>query len=1070
MSKNMKRAGVALVSTVALVASAFAGAPALAAGQSDTSFVALTPDSGLSYNVLAVAGRTFTLDANQASSITATGRNLKYLVEDPNEAVRPAVGTGTTTGAGTVGVEDWAVAADVLTINDTAHGLVVDDFVYIAGLVRVTDLATDTETVVTPGWRKVTTKTDNAFTVAFESGAVTFANASDNGGLNSGKDSTGTYLKFARATDKSFVVNSGLATNISDKVLVLENIASTATVAVDVTAWVDDNGDGDIDTTEYASPKRTVTWVGASTVVPTVTWTPVVIGDETMTATVTLSPTINFDQEPNSSFEVDMGRQGSNASIASTASTPPVIETWDGVTDQDWTIVGTLSEVAADLASPKWATLAKKPALAAFSTASTPAITHYAKSGTTVTITTATAHNLSLNDTVTVTGTTGVAAEGALASAASSKVTAASDLTFSYTTTGASATVVKTPIATTDLSVALIAFGFATAGEYKATVKLGGTPAKIGATSVIAAGTQVSAGVENVATVTPDVSSGFSVRAGTVAAVQVTSSVTTSTGLSVGAGIPVSIAVTETSTGIVTVNGTTVTTSKTINTTTDANGQVVISVTNSSGLATQTVALAVSSQGFSDTSTLTWAAAAYALTDSNDNDATGVAERNITTGGSVVFNLRLADQWGAAPAGEFRVKSVGTGTRYVFTEYAAMSNGSLNWTLTDNPVNATVATGIVTFDTQQKNAAGSWVTPTGTAPLVALKGDGAGELDGDAININVRGTNGTTVSLNADAVESADLSAASTVKALVAADTRNAGVSANDLSLETGDFTATITGTIKDKFTGVTQKGSVVTISGNQAILFSNGVVESFGSFSMIASATGIFSVNAFSNSGLTDSVVTVTSNGASSTVKVSFTGSGSGSGNTFTITAPASAMPGTTFQVKGKLADSYGNGVTVAAPDIKVTYTGPGLVVGTLPTATDAFGEFVFSVLLGSNDSGSAIITASYDQGSDDDFTGTAAGDLDIVMSKTVVVGAVASATKVTVGTYKGYVAVFAKGYEGQKLSVRLASKWHVVATLADLKAGYALKTIDTGVGYVANVIVYIDGVEVQRKTITTK
>jgi hypothetical protein len=38
------------------------------------------------------------------------------------------------------------------------------------------------------------------------------------------------------------------------------------------------------------------------------------------------------------------------------------------------------------------------------------------------------------------------------------------------------------------------------------------------------------------------------------------------------------------------------------------------------------------------------------------------------------------------------------------------------------------------------------------------------------------------------------------------------------------------------------------------------------------------------------------------------------------------------------------------------------------------------------------------------------------------------------------------------------------------DLAAGYSLKTINTGVGYVANVIVYIDGVEVQRKTITTK
>jgi hypothetical protein len=40
----------------------------------------------------------------------------------------------------------------------------------------------------------------------------------------------------------------------------------------------------------------------------------------------------------------------------------------------------------------------------------------------------------------------------------------------------------------------------------------------------------------------------------------------------------------------------------------------------------------------------------------------------------------------------------------------------------------------------------------------------------------------------------------------------------------------------------------------------------------------------------------------------------------------------------------------------------------------------------------------------------------------------------------------------------------------IEDLKAGYSLLTVNTGVGYVANVIVYIDGVEVERMTITTK
>jgi trimeric autotransporter adhesin len=1065
MPKNMTRASVALAATAALVASGFAGLPATAAGQADTSFVALAPTSGEAYNVLAIAGQTFSLSANQASSITASGRNVKFLVSDPNEAVRPENGTATTTAAGATVVEDWKFVAstDVLTIKDTAHGLVDGDVVNIQGIVAVTDAATDTEATVNPGWRTITRVDANEFTVTLEDGVisadVTYVNANDNGGLLSGKDSTGTYFKFARAVNKSFVVNTGVATNTSDKVLVLRNIASTATVSVDVTAWVDDNGNGLIDTTEYVSPTRTVSFVSASTVVPTVTWTPVVIGDASATATVTLNPAINFDQQSQAHFEVDINRQGSSATIGSDDGSK-VAESWD-TDDQEWTITATLEEAAADLATPGWNVLAKKPALASFDkTATTDAavdITHFSQSGTTATLFTDEPHNLSVNDTITVTNF--------LASAAGAKVTAVSDLSFSYTTTDTSATTAKTAVGANNPVATLVKFAFATAGDYKATVKLGSTPAKIGDTSVISAGTQVTAGVKNVATVTENVSADFKVRAGTVAAVQVTSTVTNSAGAAVAAGIPVSIAVTETSTGVVTVNGTTVTTSRTINTTTGAGGQVVITVTNSSGLNGQTVQLAVSSQGFSDTDTLTWETAAYALTDALDNSTAGVLERSVANGGDLAFNLNLKDQWGAAPAGDFRVKVTGAGTRYNFINYQSMSNGVVNFTLTDAPVNVADTTGTVVFDVEQKNAAGSWVTPNGT-PLIALKADGAGELHGDTININVRSANGTTVSLNADGVGSADLSAASALKALVAADTRTPGVAANDLSLETGDVTATITGTIRDKFNGVAQAGSAVTLTGSSSILFVNGVQASFGSITVMANASGVFSVDAHSNAGLTDSEVTVTSNGASSTVKVTFTGAAADGGTTFELTAPASAAGGTTFQVTGQLKDKFGNGVQVTtAGDIRVTYTGPGLVVGTLPDITDKDGKFTFSVLLGSNDKGSAVITASYDQNSDDDFVDAK----DLVVSKTVAIGqAAATDGKVNVGSFNGKLVVYALGLDGAKISWKVAGRWGTA--VAD---GDTLNRFDRPVGAAGvNVIVeiYVDRVLRLTKTVLTR
>ncbi len=463
MSK-LTRSSVALASAAALVVSGFAGVPASAAGQPDTSFVALAPTTGLAYNVLAVAGRDFSLSANQASSITATGRKLKFLVSDPNAATDVAaasIGVAALTVDQTSGSNiSFDTATDYLTIVQDGSALSVGErIVFSEDIENGTDIYAPDDTVM----EVVTVTGTTSFAVKSTDSTPSSAGAA----AAVGTDSIVTVLSETRNTAaNTFVVDSGLATNTGNKVLVLENLASTATVAVDVTAWVDDNDNGTIDTTEYASPVRTVTWVKASTVVPTVTWTPVVIGDETMAATVTLSPTINFDQEPKASFEVDMGRQGSNASIASTASTAPVIETWDGVTDQDWTIVGTLSEVVGDLASPKWATLTKKPALGAFDkTATTDAavdITHFAQAGAVATMTTDVEHNLSVNDTVTVTTF--------LASAVAAKITAVTDFTFSYTTTATEATTAKAVIgATNDPTVTLVKFAFATAGEYKAT-------------------------------------------------------------------------------------------------------------------------------------------------------------------------------------------------------------------------------------------------------------------------------------------------------------------------------------------------------------------------------------------------------------------------------------------------------------------------------------------------------------------------------------------------------------------------------------------------------------------------
>jgi hypothetical protein len=267
--------------------------------------------------------------------------------------------------------------------------------------------------------------------------------------------------------------------------------------------------------------------------------------------------------------------------------------------------------------------------------------------------------------------------------------------------------------------------------------------------------------------------------------------------------------------------------------------------------------------------------------------------------------------------------------------------------------------------------------------------------------------------------------------------------------------------------------GDLVTVSGAD-LWFSykdggvSGTVETLQAGSLTFVIDNVADViGVHSNTYAKDKVITITANGRSATTKVTTGVAGPDTGTSVVVDAPLFVTKGSTFKITATITDVFGNPVDATAGDVSVTYTGPGIVFGDLPNDTNAAGQLSFAVLLGSNDSGSGAVTVNYDLDGD----GVLTDDVkNITVVKTVTLGVAPSDTKITVGTYKGYVAVFTKGYEGQKLSVRLASKWHVVPTIVDLAAGYSLKTINTGVGYEANVIVYIDGVEVQRKTITTK
>jgi hypothetical protein len=162
-------------------------------------------------------------------------------------------------------------------------------------------------------------------------------------------------------------------------------------------------------------------------------------------------------------------------------------------------------------------------------------------------------------------------------------------------------------------------------------------------------------------------------------------------------------------------------------------------------------------------------------------------------------------------------------------------------------------------------------------------------------------------------------------------------------------------------------------------------------------------------------------------------------------------------------LVDEYGNPVEVdnaSTASFGVSVTGPGFV-GALPTKTAADGSAVFSVLLGSADSGNIVVTATYDA---DGATTTVAA---IAATTTVTVGAAPAATqKLTVGSFKGFVAIYTLGYGDSKLSAKVAGKWLTVNNLANFTRTVRL----TGAGYDIKVDLYIDGVFVKTENILTK
>ena len=266
----------------------------------------------------------------------------------------------------------------------------------------------------------------------------------------------------------------------------------------------------------------------------------------------------------------------------------------------------------------------------------------------------------------------------------------------------------------------------------------------------------------------------------------------------------------------------------------------------------------------------------------------------------------------------------------------------------------------------------------------------------------------------------------------------------------------------------VANTGSAVAVTG-AGLVFRDATGATYSGAVMVRAGSG--PTYTFDVAGLTEGTFTMTlTNGTATTtslVVVDPAAHTAGAAISFDTTA---IDAGRTKIIVGTLVDANGNAVDTTqgagTASILVTYAGTaGIPVGTMPTETDASGQFRISILTSAADSGTFTLTAVYLK----DGSSTATADK-ITKVQTVTVGAAAASSsdqKVNAGSFKGYVAVYAKGYEGQRLSAKVGNDWVVVPALA---SNFVRVVEFTGAGYTIAVRIYIDRVLVDTITVTTK
>jgi hypothetical protein len=441
--------------------------------------------------------------------------------------------------------------------------------------------------------------------------------------------------------------------------------------------------------------------------------------------------------------------------------------------------------------------------------------------------------------------------------------------------------------------------------------------------------------------------------------------------------------------------------------TTAADGTATLAISTVGFTASGSVTVSFAAQNFTSAVVADFEDATYTVADS---DKSGSLNRSIAEGGTATINYTVADQFGVAIANGYSLLVTNDMTTDVVTRVNVV-NGAATATLTDTTAETATSFTITAALQQQNTSTLNW-SAQGASNLVH--------------NVYVRST---------------------------------------AAAFSTAPVSATVARSASNNFTGaVNNAGELVSVSAT-GVTFTYNSVEYTDKVSFYTGAAGAtWTLAAKSNvSGAKTVTFAVGSATATAVLTVSAPTGAQGTKVSFT-TAPTTIEPGKTISVVGKLVDEYGNAVSTATPagsTFSVTYAGPGFVIGSLPTATDANGEFKVQVLTGANDSGNAVFTVTYDA----DGTGTASAAITATSTVAVAAPAAPEVKTTIVGATKS-VRVRVENAKGEEVEIKFGSKTVRVAIAG---TNSKLWVINTTKGK-KSVKVYVDGDLVAVKTVTVK